>query len=414
MKNIYLLPTDKPSRLAILNSGKLNLGARFISSSNSKAQHIYITSNEEVRGGDYVIEDIGGTVYGPIDRESIIENPKKIILTDDTDLIKDGVQAIDDEFLEWFVKNSSCEEVEVLDYLDDDGNIAYGGNKRYQICHYLYDKIIIPQEESKEVLCGEADKFYRCMTCGASCGSEGHYIEVTEEPKEPYFFYEELKKHFENTSREKLLEEWEKSAESDKVGPTVEEFLNNSKQETVEEAAKNQWGNVHRTGVLGFIEGAKSDAAKDYWFKQFQGQFQSIVPFDAYNIEVFKIRNDENGKLFAYIGFRISNGNFHFNVVPFTEPQQETLEEATERILKENYAYKDDSGDRVYYDTQVKQCIIDGAKLKEERSYSDLTKLRNELYNQLPTDNIDAFELIKIIKTHIQKLDELCNKFKKK
>jgi hypothetical protein len=28
-------------------------------------------------------------------------------------------------------------------------------------------------------------------------------------------------------------------------------------KETVEEAAKNQWGNVHRTGVLGFIEGAK-------------------------------------------------------------------------------------------------------------------------------------------------------------
>jgi hypothetical protein len=50
---------------------------------------------------------------------------------------------------------------------------------------------------------------------------------------------------------------------------------------------------------------------------------------------------------------------------------KETLDEATERILEENYAYKDDSGDRVYYDTQVKQCIIDGAKLKEERSYSE-------------------------------------------
>ena len=38
---------------------------------------------------------------------------KKIILTTDPDLIKDGVQAIDDEFLEWFVKNPSCESVEV-------------------------------------------------------------------------------------------------------------------------------------------------------------------------------------------------------------------------------------------------------------------------------------------------------------
>jgi hypothetical protein len=25
----------------------------------------------------------------------------------------------------------------------------------------------------------------------------------------------------------------------------------------IEEVAENQWGNVHRTGVLGFIEGAK-------------------------------------------------------------------------------------------------------------------------------------------------------------
>jgi hypothetical protein len=37
----------------------------------------------------------------------------KIILTTDQDLIKDGVQAIDDEFLEWFVNNTSCEEVEI-------------------------------------------------------------------------------------------------------------------------------------------------------------------------------------------------------------------------------------------------------------------------------------------------------------
>jgi hypothetical protein len=36
---------------------------------------------------------------------------KKIILTTDQSL--DGVQAIDDEFLQWIVKNPSCDEVEV-------------------------------------------------------------------------------------------------------------------------------------------------------------------------------------------------------------------------------------------------------------------------------------------------------------
>ena len=54
---------------------------------------------------------------------------------------------------------------------------------------------------------------------------------------------------------------------------------------------------------------------------------QKIVPSDAYNIEVFAIKPDENGQLFAYIGYKISNGNFEFNVVPFTEPQERMYSE---------------------------------------------------------------------------------------
>ena len=38
---------------------------------------------------------------------------KKIILTTNKLLIKDGVQPIDDEFLQWFVQNPSCENVKV-------------------------------------------------------------------------------------------------------------------------------------------------------------------------------------------------------------------------------------------------------------------------------------------------------------
>jgi hypothetical protein len=104
-------------------------------------QHIYITSDEQIKEGDYVIEDIGGTVYGPVDRESIVENPKKIILTTDPSLAPD-VQKIDDTFLEWFVKNPSCESVE-----------TYSLGVRNQLTgesgHYKYE-IIIPQEEPKQ------------------------------------------------------------------------------------------------------------------------------------------------------------------------------------------------------------------------------------------------------------------------
>jgi hypothetical protein len=43
-------------------------------------------------------------------------------------------------------------------------------------------------------------------------------------------FLEELRKYFENTPQDKILEDWSKSAEFDNVGPSVEEYLLYSKQ----------------------------------------------------------------------------------------------------------------------------------------------------------------------------------------
>jgi len=81
----------------------------------------------------------------------------KVILTTNKLLIKDGVQAIDDEFLEWFVKNPSCESVETErledgQYVDRfaDGSVIEGIYENY--------KIIIPKEEPKQ------DFVYKC-TC---------------------------------------------------------------------------------------------------------------------------------------------------------------------------------------------------------------------------------------------------------
>jgi hypothetical protein len=70
---------------------------------------------------------------------------KEILLSTDIELQKDGVQAIDDEFLEWFVNNPSCEFVEIklvefeVDMGLDESCIEYGN----------YYKINIPKEESK-------------------------------------------------------------------------------------------------------------------------------------------------------------------------------------------------------------------------------------------------------------------------
>ena len=47
------------------------------------------------------------------------------------------------------------------------------------------------------------------------------------------------------------------------------------------------------------------------------------LPMDAQNIEVFAIKDSEDsptGKQ-AFIGFKLSNGNFHYISVPFTEPK---------------------------------------------------------------------------------------------
>jgi hypothetical protein len=71
---------------------------------------------------------------------------KEILLSTDTELQKNGIQAIDDEFLEWFVKNPSCEWVEVESMI----NMI-----QFTPREFIY-KIIIPQEEPKQETFEEA------------------------------------------------------------------------------------------------------------------------------------------------------------------------------------------------------------------------------------------------------------------
>jgi hypothetical protein len=132
MKNIHVLPTDKPSRLHLGDNGNFVFGmVRTSIESRNNAftnKHIYITSDEEISISDYITD--GYRVWKWKDDSSLLGS-KKIILTTDQDLIKDGVQAIDDEFLEWFVKNPSCEEVEIINTFDyiKKGYVSHSGYK---------------------------------------------------------------------------------------------------------------------------------------------------------------------------------------------------------------------------------------------------------------------------------------------
>jgi len=186
MKNVHLLSTDK----LIKSAGDLvkdKYGSIHIFTKNDGKEYgktttklnIYITSDEGIKEGDWFIHpdsscfdkewkevSIGGyeiLQVIKVDENFIYHssmmaihknlNIKKIILTTDQDLIKDGVQAIDDEFLEWFVKNPSCEYVKVEEkkctgqcwkFIESDyEETCLSG------CERIEYEILIPKEELK-------------------------------------------------------------------------------------------------------------------------------------------------------------------------------------------------------------------------------------------------------------------------
>jgi hypothetical protein len=147
MKNVHILPTDKPSRVFNTNKGEYYFREHYVPDTiqTCKNYNIYITSDEEIKEDDYYLS--WENYYNPpkyviyVKSSGVNGDGKKITLTTDQDLIKDGVQAIDDEFLEWFVKNPSCEWVEV-ELFPKFSNNLYG--------------IIIPQGEPKQETLEEA------------------------------------------------------------------------------------------------------------------------------------------------------------------------------------------------------------------------------------------------------------------
>jgi hypothetical protein len=289
MKNIHLIETDKPSRLFYNVGGAL----LFTDYKNYNGVNIYITSDEEIKDGDWMIRgNEQPTLVTPNFFWDFGVKYYKIILTTDQDLIEDGVQDIDDEFLEWFVNNPSCEFIQTkrledgqyFDYLEDN-SVIEGIYENY--------KIIIPQEEFKQepergitithvgkqetkmiecyfipnnntsstTICGNCGKEKFLHTIGSGIKVSKSVILTQEEPKQEKInmnthyvdfsnpnadnisststtsmkqdnnFYEKLKQYFEETPREKILEDWAKSAEFDNVGPTVDDFLNNTNKQ---------------------------------------------------------------------------------------------------------------------------------------------------------------------------------------
>jgi hypothetical protein len=240
MKNIHLIPTDKPSRL-FLKETTLLLNNQYTLQEvfpKGKCQNIYITSDEEIKEGDWVITNNGLLAKVITEFTWHFINSKKIILTTDQDLIKDGVQAIDDEFLEWFVENPNCGYV--------DQRLIWDEEKLTSIY-----KIIIPKRGITINHVGkpkQESNFYAALS---------------------FAFSEKLKQYFEETPMEKVLEDWAKSVEYDNVGPTVNEFLDNTNKQKILDISK-----VTRVEVIQHSEPYNGRAYTNYNAKDVEIQLQ--------------------------------------------------------------------------------------------------------------------------------------------
>jgi hypothetical protein len=105
-----------------------------------------ISNNEAINENDHIITQDGRLVEVSYLLSKDVQGGHKVILTTNKLLIKNGVQAIDDEFLEWFVKNPSCEFVDVI---DDTFTVGEMSKLPLGTRNHKY-KIIIPQEEPKQ------------------------------------------------------------------------------------------------------------------------------------------------------------------------------------------------------------------------------------------------------------------------
>ena len=126
MKNIHILPTNKPSRLVKIYNDvnretfTLKLDVE-VNDSFKEYVNIYITSDEEIKKGDWVLNPIYKTVYKWIKNSDIYFDridAKKIILTTDQDLINDGIEQISEDTLLKIVEHiNSGKNIESFDEL---------------------------------------------------------------------------------------------------------------------------------------------------------------------------------------------------------------------------------------------------------------------------------------------------------
>jgi hypothetical protein len=253
MKNIQLIPTKDKGRITKHNK-ELHIekiGIYNEPSIKMEVFNMYITSDEEIKEGDWYCSP-----YGIISKhngtEILPDYWRKIILTTDEDLIKDGVQAIDDDFLEWFVNNPSCDEVEV-----------------YEVNGKLFaEPIIIPKEEPT-ILEEAKQRAANYMSLKGALNSQ--YVDFSNPNAD------KISSTSTTSFKQETREEAAKRIYGSDASKDVEyyAFLNGAKWQQKRMYSEEDMREAFIAGGNSLIEedddyGTEYDAYMEQWFKQFK------------------------------------------------------------------------------------------------------------------------------------------------
>jgi len=196
MKNIFLIPTPNESRLwRDLDSNKLTFTNLSNPNSNEctkcSNEYVYITSDEKFIRDEYITDGLEVIKATPklVDAQGLVDRRgwKKIVMTNDLELIGEGIQQIGEKFFEWLVLNPYCKEVEVRHLLksifDPKTNQKYPTVQHNHfdltkmICKYNYE-LIIPK---KNFYCGDEVDYgeqcsFQCDGCVDATGVDYGYL----------------------------------------------------------------------------------------------------------------------------------------------------------------------------------------------------------------------------------------------
>jgi hypothetical protein len=236
MKNLYTIEKPTLEIFGVAPYGKSETQYQiecFLASRN-----VYITSEENPKLDEWGFNVKNNVIFkskGFTADEYDKKYCKKIILTTDPKLIADGIQDIDVNFLQWFLKNLTCEYVNVIPLHDDSGFFCY--------------KIIIPTEdewlspmqkfklrEKEQVKC--YDKFNQLL-------KEGDYVDVQKDGVHQIYKKDDGQLYFKPYGEEDRVSAYFSNdiAKCDANG----NWLNNDRYEDIPETLEEAFDRISKT-----------------------------------------------------------------------------------------------------------------------------------------------------------------------